>query len=96
MALDPNYVSLLLVKKVIKVLKELSHNEELRAKAGLEAQMEEMQAKGEKEGLAKLGENKKAVEEFLAENKNPSEEEIRNKRRSSQYLSVDQTNSCDL
>lgn len=35
-----------------------------------EAQMKEMQAKAEKEAMAKFGENKKAGEEFLAENKN--------------------------
>ena len=35
LCLDSNYKHLLLIKKIIKWLEELSHNESLRAKAGL-------------------------------------------------------------
>lgn len=35
LCLDINYKSLLLIKKIIKILEELSHNEDLRDKAGM-------------------------------------------------------------
>lgn len=34
LCLDHNYKNLLLIKKIIKILEELSHNTELREKAG--------------------------------------------------------------